>query len=117
MKRFFSFTTILLLIVAVSGCATNMSHTGSPIDESKARAIKPGTTTKAQLISTFGQPAETTTSMGEETLIFKHTEKETRSLIGGKMVYRRGPNTITTLTVTIKNGIVSHYKYSSGPEN
>ncbi len=60
MKRFFGLslktTGILFLASLVAGCVIGRYHEGPIISEEKIKEIKPGVTTKAEIISWFGPP-------------------------------------------------------------
>ena len=60
MKRFFEFSLrmigILPLVFLLAGCVIGHYHEGPKISEEKLKEIKPGVTTKAEIISWFGPP-------------------------------------------------------------
>ncbi|OGP96472.1 MAG: hypothetical protein A2157_07850 [Deltaproteobacteria bacterium RBG_16_47_11] len=60
MKRFFGFSLkiigILSLAFLLASCVIGHYHEGPKISEEKIKEIKPGVTTKAEIVSWFGPP-------------------------------------------------------------
>jgi len=60
MKRFFGFSLkmieILSLVFLLAGCVIARYYEGPKISEEKIKEIKPGVTTKAEIINWFGPP-------------------------------------------------------------
>jgi hypothetical protein len=60
MKRFFGFYLraigILSLVFLLAGCIIGRYHEGSKIREEKLKEIKPGVTTRGEIVSWFGPP-------------------------------------------------------------
>jgi len=60
MKRFFGFSLrvigILSLAFLLAGCVIGRYYEGSKIREEKLKEIKPGVTTRAEILSWFGPP-------------------------------------------------------------
>ena len=109
------------IAVAATGCATYkvVSRTGTPIERSRVDLIKPTETTRADIIKTFGEPADTSTektSSGEEieTLTYRFEEIKTPHFMGDFIESRKDSVVSrTSLVITIKDGLVHTYKYKS----
>jgi hypothetical protein len=60
MKRFFGFSFRVMGIVSLAfllaGCIIGRYHEGSKIPEEKLKEIKPGVTTRGEIVSWFGPP-------------------------------------------------------------
>jgi hypothetical protein len=60
MNRFFGFSLKMIgtlsLVFLLAGCVIGRYHEGPKISEEKIREIKPGVTTKAEIVSWFGPP-------------------------------------------------------------
>ncbi len=60
MKRFFgsslSIVGMLFLVFLLEGCVIGRYYEGSKISEEKLKEIKPGVTTRAEIVSWFGPP-------------------------------------------------------------
>ena len=60
MKRSFGFSLriigILSLALLLAGCVIGRSYEGSKIREEKLKEIKPGVTTRAEIVAWFGPP-------------------------------------------------------------
>ncbi|WP_292256999.1 outer membrane protein assembly factor BamE [Marinospirillum sp.] len=68
MMRIYSIALLLLLSVAMVGCAT----VGQPYAEHKVPEIKVGETTRAQIQQMFGNPWRTGSESGQQTWTYGH---------------------------------------------
>lgn len=112
--------TLMIIIVAmtVTACASissvKVKTEGVKITREQIDGIKPGSTTKNDIIKTFGNPikAESKTD-GTDALIYTYTEKKTPTYFGEFIVNEKQSKVITmTLEVTIKDGLVQSYNFA-----
>ncbi len=115
--------TLFLLLgltsaIYLAGCATYETHTtGNVIDNEMVNSIRPGVTTRTEIIDTFGVPTETTSEGGLETLIYSYNETKVPVYLGAiKDESRARETTVTTLEITLKGDIVSTYRFKSSSE-
>lgn len=96
------------------GCAS----VGNNFDESKVTQIQKGVTTEADLVASFGQPAQRSmNSEGQTILVWTYHESEVKAesfipYVGPITGGDRSRN--KTLTVTLTDGKVASYNYSGG---
>ncbi|MFQ5464867.1 MAG: outer membrane protein assembly factor BamE [Thermodesulfobacteriota bacterium] len=97
--------------VAAAGCAAHLTTTeGREIDRAEVAAIKPGATTRAEVIKAFGEPQETSRSDGKERLVYTYSSKRVPTYLGGRVVNRSMTRTsTTTLVITITDGVLTSY--------
>lgn len=92
-------SVVVGFIMLLSACSNSVGHN---IDASGMQKIQKGTTTKAQLISLFGQPnTETPYPDGQQLLMWTWSQSRAMDTTEGK-----------TLTVQMKNGKVFSYVLS-----
>ncbi len=115
-------TLCLAVILAFSaGCSTVISTTSRPegakIEKEAVLKLTPGVTTRDEVISAFGNPAETVTENNEERLKYVYREKKIKSYFGGTIRDEvTGGTETTTLEVVIKNNAVDSYKFKTVEE-
>ena len=109
----------LVLVAAVfglpfAGCASS----GRNYDATQVSSIKKGQTTEADLIQTFGEPQERATDAeGNQRLIWSYTHVHANgaSYIPIYGAFAGGSEgTTKTLTVTVKDGVVTDYQSTEG---
>lgn len=110
---------VLVLILAISGCATNYYTMGTDFDEAKVEDIVKGETTEADLITLFGEPSSRSRSHdGQKTLVWQYFSQGMGSFsqrvftpmksLGG------GGQTMKTLSVILSSdGTVESFTTSS----
>ena len=98
--------------VAAAGCAAPLTTTeGREIDRAEVARIKPGVTTRAEVIGAFGEPRETTRADGKERLLYTYSSKRVPTYLGGRLVNRSMARTsTTTLVITITDGVLTSYE-------
>ncbi len=110
MKRFF----IILLIVVISGCARIEVRTeGNSIDRSLVTELKPGVTTKEEVLKIFGEPSEAEYNEGRERLVYTYREVKMPVYLGLIENATKSKETVTTLEIILENNRVSSYRFSS----
>ncbi|TAN63394.1 hypothetical protein EPN18_02575 [bacterium] len=112
MKRLFA---AIAVTAALAGCAVVSSkNEGVKIEKEKVLAIKPGETTRGEIITSFGDPAETEPDNEGERLKYIFKEKQVREFIGGVIIDEAlGSTTTTTLEIIIKDGKVDSFKFKT----
>lgn len=110
--------SILLSFFFIGGCAGTIVKTeGIRIERESLTDIKPSVTTRDSVISLFGNPSETSSGNGEETLKYIFKEQKTPTYMGGFVEDSAGAKTTTTtLEFTIKDNIVQSYRFKSSEE-
>ncbi len=103
------YTLLLIGALAMSGCASN----GADFNSDKVADIHKGTTTEPQLISMFGEPNQRSIDSDARTRLvwfYAHAHVTASSFFfhGG------GAKTQKTLTVTLKDGLVTDYSLAEG---
>lgn len=113
---------ITLISITLPSCAaiqsTRIQAEGNKITKEQIEEIKPAVTTKESVISAFGDPTKTEIKPdGTEMLIYAYTEKTTPTYLGGFIVNERQTKiSVTTLEITIKDGLVISYNYKKEEE-
>ncbi|MEK6599461.1 MAG: hypothetical protein AABY52_03850 [Deltaproteobacteria bacterium] len=111
--------TLMIIIVAmtVTACASissvKVKTEGVKITREQIDEIKPGSTTKNDIIETFGNPIKMESKTdGTDVLTYTYTEKKTPTYFGEFIVNER-QNKVTTITleVIIKDGLVLSYNF------
>lgn len=106
---------ILILAVALAGCATKTIIAGREFDAAKVSDIQKGVTTADELKSLLGRPL--TTSVQPDGVVWNYYWKDgkatTTQSSDGPVVTSTGEK--KTLTVTITNGVVEDYTYQDDP--
>lgn len=105
--------TAFIVLLTLAGCATTILPVeGTKIEKEQVVRIKPGVTTRREIVSVFGEPKETKTLENTETVRYLFKEKNVNEYLGGMFVDKvNGKVTITVLDVVIKDDRVDSYKY------
>lgn len=107
---------IVVIAVALAGCATKNITGGRKFDVTKIGSIQKGTTTSEQLIQLLGPPF-TTSEQPAGAVIWDYTWKKGKSTTthgsDGTVVTSTGEK--KTLEVLIINGVVENYTYTDDP--
>ena len=110
------FTSIIALLILISGCASTSYSVGKSFSsESVAKIIK-GKTTSAQLVQLFGEPfTKSVISANEEKWIYMHSSgtSSAQSYVFTMDVKTTG--TQKTLDILLKDGVVINYAFTEGP--
>lgn len=109
----------LIIATTLSGCTTTSTKSeGSKIEKEKVLTIKPGQTTRDEVVSTFGAPAGAVTDAEGEHIKYIFKEKQVREYLGGLIVDEAlGSTTTTTLELVIKeDGKVDSFKFKTVEE-
>lgn len=110
---------VLALVIALfAGCSTmKVESTGREIKEEPSKIIKAGTTTREEVIKSFGEPSKATKTEGSEELVYESRKEETPVYLGGLVIGESGKSiTAKRLVVVIEKGIVRSYKYEAKVE-
>lgn len=110
---------IIAITMTVAACASvKVQSEGNKITRAQAEEIKPGLTTRNIIIDTFGKPAKIESKAdGTEVLIYTYIEKKTPAYFGEFIVNERQSRVaMTTLEVTIKDGLVLSYNFKKQEE-
>lgn len=111
-RRFHNLLLILPVVTLVSCSGVVSKPEGRRIEKSQALDIKPGVTTKENIITTLGQPTETKTEGVVETLVYVFKEHKTPTYFYGLVESElSSKDQTTTLEVVIKDSIVDEYRY------
>jgi outer membrane protein assembly factor BamE (lipoprotein component of BamABCDE complex) len=117
LKKSLLILLVLTSAIYLAGCATFETRTkGNPIENDKLDSIRPGTTTRAQIVNIFGIPAEETSEGGVEKMVYTYKERKVPVYLGLIKNETRARVTVTTLEITLKGDTVSSYKFSSSSE-
>lgn len=117
MKRDFLILLAFVTLVSLAGCTTFETHTvGTKIDTDMVATIDPGTTTRSEIINTFGAPTDVTTEGDTERMVFTYEETKVPVYMGSIKNKSRTKKIVTTLEVIFKDDIVSNYKFTGTEE-
>ncbi len=117
MKRDFLILLAFVTLAGLAGCTTFETHTvGTRIDTDKVNAIDPGTTTRSEILKTFGAPTDVTTEGDTERMVFTYEETKVPVYMESIKDKSRTRKNVTTLEVIFKDDIVSNYKFTSTKE-
>ena len=104
-------TTMLAVVVAMVGCAEHQSGNVNILDDKLVNSIQEGKTTKAEILSMFGEPAAAV-PMGDGKLIWNYSADEGSAsgasfipLVGG-VVGHSNQMTRTLIITFRKDGVV-----------
>jgi len=109
---------IIIAAMTITACAAissvKVKTEGVKITKEQINEIKPGSTTKNDIIKTFGNPIKTESKTdGTDALTYTYTEKKTPTYFGEFIVNEKQSKIITmTLEVTIKDGLVQSYNFA-----
>jgi outer membrane protein assembly factor BamE (lipoprotein component of BamABCDE complex) len=113
-KRSFLILLALTSVVYLSGCTTfETSVTGTKIDTDSVKTINPGTTTRADILATFGEPTEITQEGETEKMVYTYEEKKVPVYIELIKNEARAEKTVTTLEIILRGDFVSNYRFES----
>jgi outer membrane protein assembly factor BamE (lipoprotein component of BamABCDE complex) len=100
--------------IYLAGCSTFETRTtGTMIENDKVESIKPGITTRADILDTFGIPTETTSEGGMDKMVYTYEETKVPVYLQRIKNKAGAKKTSTTLEIILKGDIVSSYKFSS----
>ena len=111
MKRYFAILSILTILAA---CTTmKATSEGYKITKEQVEEIKPGVTTKDNIIDAFGNPTNVEQKEdGTEVLTYTYKEKKTPTYLKGLIINERGSTATTaTLEIVMKDGTVLSYNF------
>lgn len=110
MKRIF----VLAVFMLLAGCTTVVRTQGTKIDREQVLGLKTGVTTRAEVLSTFGTPTDIVVENNEEKLIYVFKEQRVPAYLGGMVESEvQSKESVTTLELVLKNGIVHSYRFKS----
>ncbi|EAZ98369.1 outer membrane protein assembly factor BamE [Marinobacter sp. ELB17] len=109
---------LLVMVFAafvLAGCAT----TGNDFSSNQIDEIVVGQTTKADIVSWFGEPSSRTKSTDHDaiyTYLYSATRANAMSLIPGAGIFGKGmdSNYKTLMVFFSKNGLVTEHSYTEG---
>ena len=109
-------TLLSLICVALIGCVTRTTTTGTDFDASKIGDIKKGVTTTEELVGLLGQPFSKSVKSADEVIWYYTRVKATSTASLGW----NSPNIKTeghkkNLELLIKDGVVVNYTFDEGP--
>lgn len=104
---------VFALILA--GCASTAVRTeGVRIDGARALNIKTGSTTRQEVLQTFGSPSEVNKENDEEKMVYVFREKTVPTYFGGLIESEaQRKETSSTLEIVLRNGVVYSYRFKS----
>ncbi|MCX8649376.1 outer membrane protein assembly factor BamE [Gilliamella sp. B2776] len=117
MKNVNKFFIALFSIILLSGCTqNNFIEQGTPLSKDKVSSIVEGSTTEAQIISLFGEPASKKVINSDEVQwTYKYIRKSSTSHL---IIGETQSNAISgTLDVIISKGVVTWYNYDENHEH
>ncbi len=111
MKKFL----LTLSLITLLGCAAvKVNSEGNKIDKAQVLNLKPGTTTRQTVIETFGAPTNITYENNEEKMVYIYKEKRTPYYLNGLVENEaQGKESVTTLELTLRDGVVYSYNFKS----
>lgn len=113
-KRSFLILLALTSAMYLSGCTTfETSVTGTKIETDNVKTISPGTTTRADILTIFGEPTEITTEGDTEKMVYTYEEKKVPVYMEMIKNEARAQKTVTNLEIILRGDIVSNYKFES----
>jgi outer membrane protein assembly factor BamE (lipoprotein component of BamABCDE complex) len=116
-KRSFLILLALTSAMYLSGCTTfETSVTGTKIETDRVNSISPGTTTRADILTTFGEPTEITTEGDIEKMVYTYAEKKVPVYMELIKNEARAQKTVTNLEIILRGDIVSNYRFESTTE-
>jgi hypothetical protein len=77
------------------------------------KTINPGTTTRADILATFGEPTEITQEGETEKMVYTYEEKKVPVYIELIKNEARAEKTVTTLEIILRGDFVSNYRFES----
>lgn len=115
MKRLLLATIAGSLLLA--GCAkavVEVRPTGKKIEKSIVLGLKPGTTTKQEILDAFGEPGNISGEGTQE--VFSYVYKEELVPVYANTIENKvmSKTRKSTLEITLKDGTLYQYKFSSG---
>lgn len=104
----------LMIGLLLAGCASVTKSEGVKVDREKVLELKPGVTTRQNVLQSFGAPSEVSFENGEERMSYIFKEKKTPAYLGGVVendVTSREKKTV--LELVFRNDIVYSYRYKT----
>lgn len=107
----------LFLVALAGGCATAHVTTGRDFPIENVSQLVKGQSTAADLLRLFGEPgSKTVTSESEERWDYYYSDTTATAQSYIVAMSSQATTARKSLSVLLKNGIVSNYAYTKGPE-
>lgn len=106
---------VLGSLLPVAGCFiwnsdVSYGDKGAPLSDSTLKQIECGTTTKAWLSSTLGEPSEqSTTDAGAEILKYKYSKRQEGNVVMPFVIVNDEKKTEQTVYFQVEDGVVQKY--------
>ena len=106
---------VIVGLLPVAGCFiwnsdVSYGDKGAPLSDATLKQIEAGTTTKAWVLATLGEPSEQSTSdTGAEVLKYKYSKKQESNVVMPFVIVNDEKKNQQTVYFQIKDGVVQKY--------
>ena len=106
---------VAVFALALAGCASAIVQTeGVKIDRAQALNIKIGSTTRQDVLQTFGSPTAVNNENNEEKMVYVFRKKTVPTYFGGLIESEaQRKEASSTLEIVLRNGVVDSYRFKS----
>ncbi len=106
---------VILSALLITGCSTPIIKSeGARIDKARILNLKTGSTTRAEVLESFGTPSEVTAEGGEEKMLYVFNETVTPTYLGGLVENEiKTERTTATLELILRGSIVYSYSFKT----
>ncbi|MEK6791877.1 MAG: hypothetical protein AABY45_09285 [Deltaproteobacteria bacterium] len=106
---------ISALLIGGAGCsAPIIKSEGVRIDKALILNLKTGSTTRAEVLESFGTPSEVTAEGGEEKMLYVFNETVTPTYLGGLVENElKTERTTATLELILRGSVVYSYSFKT----